>query len=127
MRRLGEELERGSSATVLVRMVGDPRMDGADVAQVLRLAREALSNVARHAAATHVEVSVHAFDDRVEVRITDDGRGFDPAATPRPGHHGLHNMRARALELGATLELESEVGTGTTVRLSVPLREVRDR
>ncbi|MET0772433.1 MAG: GAF domain-containing sensor histidine kinase, partial [Candidatus Limnocylindrales bacterium] len=104
IRRLVEELERGSSATVLVRTVGDPRMDPADVAQVLRLTREALSNVARHAAATHVEVSLHAHDDRVELRIADDGRGFDTSAAPRPGHHGLGNMRARALELGATLD-----------------------
>jgi signal transduction histidine kinase len=123
IRRLGEELERGSSATVLVRTVGDPQLDPADVAQVLRLTREALSNIARHAAATHVEVTVHARGDRVELRIRDDGRGFDTTAPPRPGHHGLGNMRARALELGATLDVESSPGTGTTVRLSVPLRE----
>ncbi len=123
VRRLGEELERGSSATVLVRAMGDPRIDSADVAQILRLTREALSNVARHAAATHVEVVVRAYDDRVELRITDDGSGFDTSAPPRPGHHGLGNMRARALELGATLTVESHPGTGTTVRLSVPLRD----
>lgn len=132
VRRLGEELERGSSATVLVRTVGDPRIDPPDVAQILRLAREALSNVARHAGATHVEVTVRALGDRVELRITDDGHGFDTSAPPRPGHHGLGNMRARALELGATLTVESHPGTGTTVCLSVPLRdpgmnEVSDR
>jgi signal transduction histidine kinase len=127
IRRLVEELERGSSATVLVRTVGDPRMDPADVAQVLRLTREALSNVARHAAATHVEVSLHAHDDRVELRIIDDGRGFDTSVAPRAGHHGLGNMHARAVELDATLDVESSPGTGTTVCLSVPLREVSDR
>ena len=104
----------------------------ADVAQVLRLTREALSNIARHAAATHVEVTVHARGDRVELRIRDDGRGFDTTAPPRPGHHGLGNMRARALELGATLDVESSPGRGTTMRLSIPLRddggsEVSDR
>jgi len=111
---------------VLVRTSGDPRMDPADVAQVLRLTREALSNVARHASATRVEVSMDARDGRVELRVTDDGRGFDTAASPRPGHHGLGNMRARALELGATLDVESHPGSGTTVRLSVPLRDEGD-
>jgi signal transduction histidine kinase len=132
LRRLGQELERGSSATVLVRSVGDPRLDPADIAQVLRLTREALSNIARHAAATHVEVTVRERGDRVELRIVDDGRGFDTSAPSTPGHHGLGNMRARALELGATLDVASTPGEGTTVRLSVPLRdegasEVSDR
>jgi signal transduction histidine kinase len=127
VRRLGEELERGSSASVLVRTVGEPRMEPADVSQVLRFTREALSNVARHASASKVEVTVNAHDDRVDVRITDDGHGFDPSSAPRPGHHGLANMRARALELGATLDIESRAGSGTTVLLSMPLREVTDR
>jgi signal transduction histidine kinase len=132
IRRLSEDLERGSSATVTVRTSGEPRLDPADVAQLLRLTREALSNVARHAGASHVEVEVETLDDRLELRITDDGRGFDPEAAPRPGHHGLGNIRARALELGATLDVESHPGRGTTVRLSVPLRdggisEVRER
>jgi signal transduction histidine kinase len=127
VRRLGEELERGSSATVLVHTSGDPRMDPADVAQVLRLTREALSNVARHASATRVEVTMDARDGRVELRIADDGRGFDTSAAPRPGHHGLGNMRARALELGATLDVESHPGSGTSVRLCVPLRDEGDQ
>lgn len=132
VRRLGEELERGSSASVLVRTLGEPRMEPADVAQVLRLAREALSNVARHASATHVEVTLRAADDHAELSIRDDGRGFDPSTAPRPGHHGLANMRARALELGATLDVDGRPGHGTTVRLTVPLRdehanEVSDR
>ena len=55
LRRLGEELARGSSAAVTVDAPVDPAMDPADVAQILRFAREALSNVARHAAASHVD------------------------------------------------------------------------
>ncbi len=120
--RLGEELRRGSSARVVVHAPVDPPMDPEDVAQVLRLAREALSNVARHAAASHVEVTLDAREDGAELRITDDGRGFDRSVAAPPGHHGLGNMRARAAELGATLEVDSRPGGGTTVRLWVPLR-----
>jgi signal transduction histidine kinase len=122
IRRLVEELARGSAASVAVHSSVDPRMDPADVSQVLRLLREALSNVARHSGATHVDVRLDAADDGIELRVEDDGRGFDPAAPPRPGHHGLGNMRARALELGATLHIEGRPGGGTTVRLVVPLR-----
>jgi signal transduction histidine kinase len=122
LRRLGAELARGSSANVVVRVPLDPAMDAADVAQVLRFAREALSNVARHAGASNVEVSLDAREDGAELRVADDGRGFDPAAPPPPGHHGLGNMRARAVELGATLDVDSRPGGGTTVRLWVPLR-----
>jgi signal transduction histidine kinase len=122
LRRLGEELARGSSASVTVRVVTEPAMDPPDVAQVLRLAREALSNVARHAAASHVEVTLEGRDEGLMVLVADDGRGFDPTAAPRPGHHGLANMRARAAELGATLDLDSNPGGGTTVRLWVPPR-----
>jgi signal transduction histidine kinase len=122
LRRLGQELARGSSATVTVDAPEDPEMDPADVAQVLRLAREALSNVARHAGATHVEVTLDARTGGVEIGIRDDGRGFDTTRTPPPGHHGIGNMRTRAAELGATLTLESEAGAGTSVRLWVPDR-----
>ncbi len=122
LRRLGTELARGSSAAVTVRAPVDPAMDPADVAQVLRFTREALSNVARHAAASNVEVSLEARPDGAELRIVDDGHGFDASAAAPPGHHGLGNMRARAVELGATLEVDSRPGAGTTVRLWVPLR-----
>lgn len=122
LRRLGSELARGSSAAVVVHAPADPAMDAADVAQLLRFAREALSNVARHASATHVEVALDARADGTELRIADDGRGFDTSAAPPPGHHGLGNMRARAVELGATLVVDSRPGGGTTVRLWVPLR-----
>ena len=122
VRRLGEELARGSTAAVTVRTSADPAMDPQDVVQVLRLTREALSNVARHAGAAAVEVTLDQHTDGVELRITDDGRGFDPTAAAQPGHHGLGNMRARALELGATLDLDSRPGGGTTVRLWVPRR-----
>lgn len=122
LRRLGAELARGSSARVTVHTPIDPPMEPADVVQVLRFTREALSNVARHASASHVRVSLDAREDGAELRIIDDGRGFDPSAPPPPGHHGLGNMRARAVQLGATLDVDSRPGGGTTVRLWVPLR-----
>jgi len=75
---------------------------------------EALNNINKHADATHAEIRFRRRDSRVDLRITDDGRGFDSSSTP-PGHFGLSIMRERAKGLGATLRLESRPGAGTRI------------
>jgi signal transduction histidine kinase len=82
-----------------------------------RIAQEALSNVARHSGARHCQVrwAVHSAR-QVELRISDDGTGFDPGVA-YPGHFGLDNMRSRALEIGAQLTLTSAPGQGTQLHV----------
>lgn len=88
-------------------------------AHVLAVAREALSNAARHAHATTVEVSVEVDDARVRLRVADNGRGIDPDVTRRSG---LANARSRAGELGGTLTLAPGAsGTGTVLEWTAPL------
>jgi signal transduction histidine kinase len=84
----------------------------------LRVAQEALANVARHARAAHVSVSLDSTDGRMHLTVTDDGSGFDPAGDSRG--MGTANMRARAHELGGTLDLTSAPTTGTAVKFSIP-------
>jgi signal transduction histidine kinase len=92
---------------------------------LFRIAQEALANVARHARARRVEVAMTRDREGVTLRIADDGQGFDPE-TPRSGTHlGLWSMRERVEELGGRFEVESAPGVGTTVRVIIPLREVR--
>jgi GAF domain-containing protein len=79
-----------------------------------RIAQEALNNINKHAGATHAEIRFRRRDSRVDLRITDDGRGFDKSVTP-PGHFGLSIMRERARALGAQLRLESHPGSGTRI------------
>jgi signal transduction histidine kinase len=87
---------------------------------LLRIAQEALGNALRHSGADHVALSLAARDPRVSLRVSDDGRGFDPAeAALRSRRLGLTSMRERAEALGGTLEIESEPGRGTTVRVEV--------
>jgi len=93
-------------------------LDGEVETTIYRLVQESLTNIARHAAANHVSVSVHAGDERVEIEVRDDGRGFDPEADV--GGFGLRGMRERVALVGGTLELTSGMG-GTTVRASVPV------
>lgn len=90
----------------------------ADVELVLyRVTQEALTNVARHAAATEVEVSLTRLGDAVVLEVRDDGRG---SADLQAGA-GILGMRERALLVGAELTISSEPGRGTTVRLAVPV------
>jgi len=83
---------------------------------LLRIAREALTNAARHGHAQHVSVRLCAG----ELEVTDDGKGFDTAEPARPGSFGLTSMRDRATGMGGALHVESEPGRGTTVRVTWP-------
>jgi signal transduction histidine kinase len=85
---------------------------------ILRAAQEALANVGRHARAKNVLVSLGATSGQVELRVKDDGAGFDPNQGGRG--LGIDNMRARAEEFGGSFELISQPGKGTSVTFSIP-------
>jgi two-component system sensor histidine kinase UhpB len=85
---------------------------------VYRVAQEALSNVAQHASASHVEVALSVNGHGVELSVRDDGRGFDPCR-----EHvgiGLSGMAERARLVGARLDVDSRPGGGTALTLVVP-------
>jgi PAS domain S-box-containing protein len=88
---------------------------------LFRVVQEALRNVARHAEAEKVEVSVRGSDDGLQVAVLDDGTGFDPAAPVDHPALGLTGMRERVSLLGGVLDIESAPGKGTTVVVWVPL------
>ena len=90
-----------------------------DIADVVAVVREALANVARHAAATHVDVDVVVSEGRMRVIVADDGRGLD--GTMGTGGHGVENLKARAARRGGTFELSGGPDGGTTLRWSVPV------
>ncbi|GAA3862140.1 sensor histidine kinase [Saccharothrix violaceirubra] len=85
---------------------------------LLRTAQEALSNVAKHAGAARVGLTLSYMEDVVTLDVRDDGRGFDPAADA--AGFGLVGMRQRASRLAGALVVESEAGMGTVVSVSVP-------
>jgi ligand-binding sensor domain-containing protein/signal transduction histidine kinase len=92
---------------------------------LLMIVREALQNALRHAAPEHVSVSLSSDRHGLQVKIEDDGRGFDPSIlnSSNGQHYGLIGMRERAERLGGRLFLTSAPGEGTQVRLSVPRTE----
>jgi two-component system sensor histidine kinase DegS len=91
--------------------------------QLLSIAREALSNIARHSKATRGSVHVETGDGAVKLVISDNGVGFDPAAPRGAGHQGLVNMRDRASSVGGRLDVQSVPGAGTRIIVDVPRRE----
>jgi signal transduction histidine kinase len=94
---------------------------GRHAAEIVQLAREALSNVSRHAQAATCRVSLNLQDGAALLEIDDDGRGFDPAAAGGAGR-GLGNLRARAARLGGRAEIVGVPGEGTTVRVAIPVQ-----
>jgi signal transduction histidine kinase len=93
----------------------DPELEIA----IYRLVQEALNNVAKHAGAARARLQISSSEDRLAVLVSDDGRGFDPAA--ETGGFGLAGMRERVELAGGELRIESMPGRGTRVMASVPL------
>jgi signal transduction histidine kinase len=89
---------------------------------VFRIFQETLTNVARHAQATKVQVDLFEQQDRVILQVADNGRGIDLAEVTQSKSVGLLGMRERAAILGGDLVISGAPGQGTTVVLSVPLK-----
>ncbi|HEY4304931.1 MAG TPA: sensor histidine kinase [Gemmatimonadaceae bacterium] len=87
----------------------------------LRATQEALSNVARHAQAKNVSVTLHAVDSLAMLSIDDDGRGFVDSETDREGRFGITGMRERVRRFGGHVLIESAPDQGTSVTVAMPL------
>jgi signal transduction histidine kinase len=87
--------------------------------EILRVTQEAIHNVEKHAGAKHLTVRLDYGPAEIALEVRDDGRGFaiNNEGTETPGHYGLTGMRERAAAIGGTLEVTSEPGVGTSVRL----------
>ena len=82
---------------------------------LFRIAQESLHNVARHAGASAVEVSLRKVDEGLEMAVSDNGTGFNPAENRARPSLGLASMKERVHLLGGELDIESASGQGTTV------------
>jgi signal transduction histidine kinase len=119
---LSEELARGLGVAPGIRFEGPvDTLAGDDLHEpALAVLREALTNVARHAGASSVEVTVTA-GEALTLEVVDDGRGPGERPSGREGGRGLPNLRARAEERGGTCTVEPRHGGGTRLVWSVPL------
>lgn len=86
-----------------------------------RVARESLHNAEKHAQPRNVDVRLTSDRLRTVLTVVDDGRGFDPSAAPAPGHIGMRLTRDTVAEAGGTFVVDSRMGSGTRVELSLPV------
>lgn len=89
---------------------------------LFRICQEGLTNIAKHAAAQTVEVTLFANEREVTLEIHDDGRGVDPANLDKTGSFGVFGMHERVRNLGGWLEVSGAPGRGTTLMVSLPRR-----
>ncbi len=121
--RLVAAMERAAEAlgfAPALRMTGllDTNVPAGHAEHMLAVAGEALSNAARHAQATAVDVSVEVTDTALRLKVADNGHGLDPAVTRRSG---LANLQQRAEELGGSFSLRPNEPSGTVVEWAAPL------
>lgn len=113
---LGAEFTQISGVRLSKNVGSDlPALDGEVELVIYRIVQESFTNVARHAHAAHVELWLTAKDDRLTLRVTDDGRG----GLGNEGA-GIRGMRERAFLIGAQLQVSSHPGAGTEVCLIIP-------
>ena len=114
-------LDRAHTARVTFTGRGFRALPAAQEEAMLRVAQEALHNALRHSGAEHVAVNLQRSGCGAVLRVTDDGRGFEPQSIRRAGRHlGLVSMRDRTNGVGGTLTVESAPGKGTTIEMEVP-------
>jgi PAS domain S-box-containing protein len=91
---------------------------------IFRIYQESLTNIARHAGANKVHVSLRIEDDHLKFIVSDNGKGFDTSVKSQNKSLGLIGMRERALMMDGKCQVSSELGKGTTIQLNVPVKSI---
>ena len=120
-----ERWESQSGIPVRLNLEGDLQLPANVELQLLRIIQESLANARKHSRAKEVEVVVRQLDGRVLAEVHDDGAGFDPHGRERSEfpRFGLAIMRERAESIDGELEVVSHPGSGTRVRIEIPLNQ----
>ena len=125
LRRLTTELSRtvGLNVDVKAEWQFPPHLSEEQALVIYRVAQEALMNAARHSGARRARVVLDAPKGVVELRVEDEGAGFDVEPARRAGGLGLISMSERARVAGGSLSITSQPGGGTIIALKLPLAE----
>jgi len=117
LRQLGNALEGRTNLPVAVTVFGELILPDKVQITFYRVCQEALNNIAKHAKASKVEINLKQEGAVIELRICDDGLGYDPDQTTPGGHYGLDMMHERTEAVGALLTITSQPGHGTELIL----------
>lgn len=118
IRSLGENAASQSGAGLSLELPPNLEKLAPDVEQcIFRVAQESLENIVRHAEARHISIQLKREDPRLVLTISDDGQGFDPAQVDAQKHFGLKGLHERVEMFSGELQIHSQAGKGTTIRL----------
>lgn len=111
-----------------VRYTGSPgeRLDAQSETHVFRIAQEALTNIAKHAGASRVDVSLRRDGNHIRFLVRDNGKGMSPDPAPTRPQFGITGMKARARSLDGVMRVHSTPGKGTELELVFPRKAIRD-
>ena len=115
------EFEKRTGLTCVFKHAPVPELKEVMAIAIYRITQEALTNVARHAQATFVDVSLIINNGQLTLNVEDDGRGFNPNGLTEQEELGLAGMRERAYLIGGDLLITSVPGKGTSVQLTLPV------
>ncbi len=113
------DFERRSGITIVFRHENVPSVNGTIATAAYRITQEALTNVARHSGANYVEINLQGQKGILQLRIADNGCGFQVSSVEKSSGLGLTGMRERALLVGGELLVNSEPGQGTVISFQV--------
>ena len=99
----------------------DLSLPKAHASAIFRIVQESLTNIAKHAQASHAEIAIERDGDGLVLRVVDDGIGFSPQAARKPNSFGLFGLHERASLMGGVATIESAPGEGTTVEVRLPV------
>ncbi|MFN2421731.1 MAG: PAS domain S-box protein [Gemmatimonadota bacterium] len=117
------EFQKRSGIACFVRIEGAERLDESRSTALFRILQEALANVARHAGASRGSVFLTKYPNAITLEVQDDGKGVPEGVLVGRQSLGILGMRERAESCGGELDIESQPGQGTTVRVRLPVAE----
>jgi signal transduction histidine kinase len=120
---LAQNFGRRTGVDCVLKIEEDVELHEPYATAVFRIVQESLANVAKHAAASKVEVRIERLPGAVVLQVRDDGRGFVPDAPRKPYSLGLMGLRERTELLNGTIRIESRPGRGTCIDVDIPVAE----
>jgi len=117
------DFEQRSDITTVFQHKNVPIVDNIISTAAYRIVQEALTNIARHSGANHVQISLQYTDNILDLCIVDNGQGFPIEELPESSGLGLAGMRERAILAGGELKVESTIDRGTTICFQVAVQE----
>lgn len=117
---LASEFCKRNAVECAVAIPGEIALDEVRATALFRILQETLTNIARHAGATSVSITLTTTGEEICLKVTDNGRGFDPAEAKQGGSFGLKGIAERVLILGGTMTINSAPGQGTELAVCIP-------